>query len=486
MDRFDVTPTGRNGRATVAVLGAGISGLVAAYELQRLGHEVDVLEADERIGGRVFTHRFAGQDGPFAELGAMRIPVDHHLTLRYVDTLGLRGRLRPFRNVLSDPDNLLRVGGELVRVRNAAKPLIRYTEELAGGRSHRPEALLLVGWLHATVRALAPRELRELVRRDTGKLLAAAGRLDLTPYLKDDRPDLGAALRRHPELWRACSSRLQSFLDDLIRESGTGMCHLAGGMDQLTEGLAARLRRPVLTGHAISGIDVRRDEVRVRLGRRGRAVGYPVVLCTIPFAVLRHLPLTGVEADKLDVISTLDYSPATKVGVHCRRAFWADQGITGGGSAPGGRVRQTYYGTTGKDPSRGAALLGSYTIAEDADLLGRLPEPARHAAVLHELRDLHPEFGRPGMVRDVVSVAWGERPWHRGCAARRWGMSATALAREVERAARPQGRLFFAGEHCSPAPAWLNAGIASTLEAVPRIDDLARRTGAWYDAGRSA
>ncbi|ARQ72020.1 flavin monoamine oxidase family protein [Streptomyces marincola] len=485
MNRFDARSVARGDRAAVAVLGAGVSGLVAAYELQRLGHEVDVFEADRRVGGRVFTHRFAGPEGPYAELGAMRIPADHHLTLRYVDALGLRGRLRPFRTILSDPANLMSVAGELVRVRHAAKPLMRYTAELSGRGSHRPEALLLVGWLHAAVRAIAPRELREHARRDIGKLLAVADRVDLADALKGERPDVGGALRRHPELWAACSERLQGFLDDLIRESGSGMYRLAGGMDQLTDGLAARLRRPVRTGREVTGIDVRRDEVRVRFGNRANdTVGYPVVLCTIPFSVLRHLPLTGVEADKLDAIGTLDYGSATKVAVHCRRPFWSDQGIAGGGSAPGGRVRQTYYGGTGRDPAKGAAMLGSYTIAEDADVLGRMSEPARHAAVLDELRALHPELGHAGMVRDVVSVAWGERPWHRGCAARRWGMSAAALAREVERAARPQGRLFFSGEHCSAAPAWLNAGIESSLDAVPRIHDLARRSGAWY--GRSA
>ncbi|MGB8202903.1 MAG: sugar phosphate isomerase/epimerase, partial [Pseudonocardiaceae bacterium] len=48
-------------------------------------------------------------------------------------------------------------------------------------------------------------------------------------------------------------------------------------------------------------------------------------------------------------------------------------------------------------------------------------------------------------------------------------------AREVERAARPQGRLFFAGEHCSLSPAWVNAGIESALDAVAQIDTFARR-----------
>ncbi|MGK5534280.1 flavin monoamine oxidase family protein [Streptomyces sp. URMC 129] len=488
MNGPEARPWPDGGEPAIAVLGAGISGLVAAWELERLGHDVVVLEADARVGGRVLTHRFAGPGGPLVELGAMRIAPDHALTLRYVDRLGLRPRLRPFANILSDPGNRLRVGRRLVRVRDAAGPLVRDTEERAGGGSHRPEALLFTGWLHAMVRALGPAELRVVTGRDLGKLLATADRLDLAPFVAGGRADIGGALLAHPELRAACDARLEGFLDDLVRESGPGMVRLAGGMAQLTEGIATRLRRPVRTGHAVTGIDVRPDGVRVRLGGRyaPAAVTFPIVLCTIPFSALRRLPLTGLSDDKLKVIRTLDYGAATKVALHCREAFWRADGIGGGGSAPGGLIRQTYYPPAEGDPGTGAALLGSYTIAEDADVLGRLPRARRHAAVLGELRGLHPRLGPPPAVRDMVSVAWGERPWHHGCAARRWGLTGADLAREAERTARPQGRLFFAGEHCSPTPAWINAGIETALDAVARIDALARRTGGPAGTGASA
>lgn len=67
----------------VIVIGAGLSGLVAAYELGKLGHDVKVIEAQERSGGRVFTVR-EFSEGLHAEAGAARIPADHELTLKYV------------------------------------------------------------------------------------------------------------------------------------------------------------------------------------------------------------------------------------------------------------------------------------------------------------------------------------------------------------------------------------------------------------------
>lgn len=78
----------------VLVLGAGLAGLVAAYELTQLGHEVTVLEARTRPGGRVHTLREPFSDGLYAEAGAARIPNDHDLTLKYVKTFDLP--LEPF------------------------------------------------------------------------------------------------------------------------------------------------------------------------------------------------------------------------------------------------------------------------------------------------------------------------------------------------------------------------------------------------------
>src|SRR5437868_362955 len=84
---------------TIIIIGAGMSGLCAAYELEKRGHKVTILEANtSRIGGRVFTHRFA--DGHHGEFGALRVPAGHNLTRHYASVLGVQ--LRPF--VQSNPE----------------------------------------------------------------------------------------------------------------------------------------------------------------------------------------------------------------------------------------------------------------------------------------------------------------------------------------------------------------------------------------------
>jgi monoamine oxidase len=464
----------------VAVLGAGVAGLVAAYELEERGHRVVVLEGSRRIGGRIYTHRFgSGTGAPYAELGAMRIPADHLLTRRYIEKLGLGALLRPFRAVLSDENNYLRVDDGFVRVRQAAPRLVARLRAQLGDPAYRPDTLLFGAWLSIMVEAMGPRELRDGLRADLDAVLRAADRLDLTPFRygdRGDRIDLVAIFHGYPQLRSACGSRLDTFLDDIAREASAGQSCLHGGMSQLTDRLAGMVRGPVRTGCEVVALEAGPDEVVVHVddGTGRQAARYPVVLCTLPFSVLRELPVTGIDDDKRDVVKTLDYGGATKIALHCREAFWVRHGLTGGGSATGGRTRQVYYPSLDGQPTSGAALLASYAIAEDAALLGALPEPVRHAAAIDELALLHPELKQAGMVLDAASMAWDTNRWSNGCTARRWGKNATECAEEIERAARPQHRLFFAGEHCSSMPAWLNGAIESALGAVAAIDSFLR------------
>ncbi len=77
-------------RQKIAIIGGGIAGLVSAYELSQLNHQVTLFEADYRLGGRIKTHYFS--DGTYGELGAMRIPASHGCTLHYINKFNLPKR----------------------------------------------------------------------------------------------------------------------------------------------------------------------------------------------------------------------------------------------------------------------------------------------------------------------------------------------------------------------------------------------------------
>jgi tryptophan 2-monooxygenase len=103
-------PAARHG-TEVAIIGAGIAGIVAAYELMKLGLRPQIYEAD-RIGGRMRSEPFKDGDGAFAELGAMRFPPSSTSLFHYIDKVGLR--TADFPNPLTEAahSTLIELGGQ--------------------------------------------------------------------------------------------------------------------------------------------------------------------------------------------------------------------------------------------------------------------------------------------------------------------------------------------------------------------------------------
>ncbi|MEU8690146.1 NAD(P)/FAD-dependent oxidoreductase [Streptomyces sp. NPDC048665] len=492
------------GPKNITVIGAGISGLVAAYELERLGHRVQIIEGSEDIGGRIHTHRFSGDaqvpgggrisaggpGGPFAELGAMRIPAGHRLTMHYIAELGLQKQVSEFQTLFSDEAAYLPVSAGYLRVRDARESLV---DEFAAGlpsRDYRENTLLFGAWLDASLRAVAPRAFYRALGTEMGvELLNRVDHIDLTPYRcgsTRNRVDLHAFFADHPEVRTFCPPHLERFLDDVLDETSSTIVRLRSGMDVLPRRLAARVRGRISTGLEVTGIDVRDDAVILRIrqgtGTLTRICDY--VVCTIPFTVLRGMQLSGFDREKLDIIRQTKYWAGTKIAFHCREAFWEKDGISGGASFTGGHVRQTYYPPVDGDPALGAVLLASYTIGPDAEALARLGEAERNAVVARELGVMHPELREPGMVLGVAARAWGTHHWSRGAATVRWGQAAAVREAERREAARPQKGLFFAGEHCSSKPAWIEGAIESAIDAAHEIEWYEPRASRVFAASR--
>ncbi len=461
----------------ITIIGAGISGLVAAYELERRGHRVEILEGRLDVGGRVRTHRFLpGRPGPSVELGAMRVPATHRRTMHYIRELGLADRVREFRTLFQDDAAYLETPSGHQRIQDASQTLVAELRRRLGSHDYDDATVLFGAWLAVRVNAIAPRRFRESIHDGLDReILGLVEGIDLRPYVYGrgrDRIDLHALFAGHPQIQAGCTGRLYRFVEDIVNETSSRLIRLHGGMDQIAHRLRDRVRGPIGRGQEVVGIEVRDRDVVLRM-RRGfgtvtRNCDY--VLCTVPFSVLRTMDLVGFDDEKRAIVHDMKYWSATKVAFHCREAFWEAEGITGGGSFTGGLIRQTYYPPAADDPALGAALLASYTIGDDADVLGHLRRPDRIALILDELTAIHPQLKIPGMILGVADQVWGTAPSSRGAAAVRWGKDIATCEAERRSAARPQGRLFFAGEHCSTYPAWIEGAIESADNAVREIE----------------
>ena len=491
-------------RKRVVVLGGGMAGLAAAYELTRLGHEVEVLEASDRTGGRVWTHRFA--DGSYNELGAMRVPPSHDYTLHYIEQLGLAGKLIPFIN--STPAGFWDIRGAITRntpeeVQGEIYPKFELSESFA----QTPSGGAILGLLlHDVIRALTAAEVESLFE----------GRVDTDHLRYLENLSLGDFLARRAgmdakevagvftslEVWY--DKAITMFIRDEIVGTGEDLRTLKGGMGQLPDRLSEAVSDCLRLHTEVLSIDCSQggDKVVLRLrDSRGGATETRVcddVLCTIPFSVLRRMELIGLSDGKLRAIRNIAYANATKVLLDCDERFW--QGpkycIFGGSSISDHVGRQTYYPMDGLQASpsgravgrrsrglhtiaesdlgwtvaaagerRGAgALTGAYCWGQDARRLGALDEEGRRRVVVRDLERIMPELG--GHVVDSASMNWEENPWTAGAFAFFRPGDVELYFRD---AIRPEGRLFFAGEHCSTDPAWIQGALIASLRAVDEI-----------------
>jgi len=459
----------------ITILGAGIAGLVAAYELERLGHTVDIMEGSPRVGGRVWTHRFGNEiDAPLAELGAMRIPGDHQHTLHYVKEMGLADKLCKFVTVFEEQNAFMNIEGNIFRMKDAPRLFQERYQGIFTDPRYSENTRLFAAWLTTIVNTISPGNLRESLDADLkSHLMDELERLDLEPYFSEDGEtiDLQSFITSNPGFRARCSKALDLFLSDIIIETSHDLLQLQGGMDQIIQRLVASIAAPIQCNQQVVAMRVRDNHTEIDWQENGelhtRRCDY--VLCTIPFSILRKMELSGFDDRKLDSIHNTIYCPATKVAFHTKEAFWQKQGINGGASFSGEGVRQTYYPSVKFNPQSGSVMLASYTIGDDAVRLGNMSESDRHNYVLDTVSKVHPELQTDGMVADVASIAWGNYKWSAGGCTVHWGDDMTDESNHTINyleAARPQKNLFFAGEHCSKYPAWLQGSIESALEAI--------------------
>jgi monoamine oxidase len=487
-------------RQNITILGAGMAGLVAGYELARLGHRIRILEGSSRVGGRVRTHRFS--DGTSGELGPMRIPPGHDYTRYYVKEMGLT--LRPFISVHQNPACFYDINGVITRMRDAPANLYSHFELSEEQRKLPSPPKMFADALDQLIRSLNEREKLELLSSQTpSRRVWDLDRIPIGVFLAD-RIGRGAAELQAVAggTESALNRSLTTFLRDAISTKPGQLDEIVGGMDSLPHALARRLSANIEFETEVLGLARRANGVALIVKSRAETeteLTDPVI-CTLPFTMLRTLKYgLTVSPAKQRAVRQLGYLSSTKVLLHASDRFWEKPpyDIRGGASQTDTVIRSIYYPSdfvrvleeprpTAQFPGHGlytpyeggrfestappsapGVLLGSYSWGVDARRIGAMPHWRRAETTIEAIARFHPEIKKPGLIDDHASIFWDEDPWMRGGAfSYLEPMQQFDLTAEAQRA---EGNLYFAGEHCSLDNAWIQGAITSALAAVESI-----------------
>jgi monoamine oxidase len=447
----------------VIVIGGGIAGLVAAFELRRQGHEPLVLEAQHRVGGRVKTLRdFA--PGLYAEAGAMRIPRVHDLTLAYCELFGLP--MRPF--VMGNPNTLVFIDGKRITIAEADANPSELPFDLADHEKGKTWTQL---WNEATA------EFRQRYE-DGGQgsldaLLAEYDQYSIREFLTMRGFSEGAL-----ELYGVMSFRESNMnaavveqLREIVGRAFEDMQEIAGGMDLLPNAFYEQLKPFVRFGAEVSAIDQDPDSVTVHYkSTSGRfSVRGDYAICALPFSVLRDIEIlnTPFSREKQKAIRELNYNASTKILFQTRHRFWEQgDGIVGGTTVTDLPIRRIVYPSFSHPADERGTLLASYTWGQDALRWGAMDAESMIEQALEDVAQVHPEITTEFEVGAVQD--WYGDPWARGAFALFEPEQQTRLQASIVAA---EGRIHFAGEHTSLYHAWIQGALESGIRAAKEIHE---------------
>lgn len=465
-------------RLKVVIVGAGLAGLCAAYELEQRNHEVVLLEADgSHLGGRVRTLDLG--DGLRAEAGAMRIPRNHLITRHYVRELGLP--LRKF--VQSNDQAYYYVRGRRVRIKDDAtlKSLFSLTaaetQMSLGDMWNKAIVRLLEGLIEPEREdlysdVLDTTNVRALDQRTLQQLLEATG-------LSEEAIDYLSSTWGYETLLPCAATEV--LREELKAIWSPDFDEICGGTDRLPKAFAAKLKSRPRQGCEVFRIEQTTKAVsavyRDANGTDMRAEG-DVLLCTLPLPVLSRIEIVPrLSGPKTQAIRQINYDSSTKVLAVSRRRFWEeDDDIFGGGSATDLPTGFTYYPSDNAGArdravsAQPAAMLASYTWGQPARRMAALSNAEAGSVVTQNLAKLHPQIRCDKPIERTVMWSWDNFKWSSGAFAWFQPGQHTTLHKDL---VRPECRIFFAGEHTSLDHTWMQGALESAQRAVLDITAFA-------------
>lgn len=462
-------------RRKILILGAGISGMVLALELEKSGYDPLILEARPRAGGRNWslrdgdevreftsTQRVAWDRAPhlYFNPGPARLPYHHQGILSYCRELNvpLEVMCNDDRAALMQDDAAFNGAPQLNR--RIVEDTRGYVAELAAKAIGLDESLSAedADRLHAFVRAFGGLSGDLRYRGSSRAGWATAPTTETGTY----NPPLPFAEILRAEFWRGPLE-----FGDLADMAPT-MMQPVGGMGRIGEAFYKRLQRRIRLNAQVTQIRRTATGARIvwkdtRTGKEQETAAERVVI-TVPLPVLRSIPADFSPAIQV-AIAAPSYVPAGKVAFQAERRFWElDQQIYGGISWTSRDITQMWYPTAGLNQQKGI-LVGAYIWSQDiGDRFAAQSPDQRLQGALADGEHLHPDYGR--FLGHGVSIAWKKIPFTQGA----WADWARAdRVTHYQTLLRGEGPFLFAGEHLSYITGWQEGAVQSAYNTLRRI-----------------
>lgn len=495
---------------SVGIIGGGLAGMSAAYELRKLGFDITILEAsEERIGGRVYTYYFDREKKLYGEFGPMRIPVNHETVWHYINLFKLD--TRPF--IQSEPETFIYLHQRRARNDPFGKNVMKYiypTYDLTSWEAKTAWQELGYYGIETPVLEAPPSSRVEIiqVKPRYSRQLLFWDSLNSRQMFEHKKLSQGA-INLLSNLFPIAGEFLYHNYVDMVQEyfpvNFWFLYEITGGMVNLPlafhrsfvsnepweyyPDIPSELLGKVTwkQGTKVKGIYKCLENGRVTLtydNTKLMETGYEnfdYIVCAVPFSVLRTFEIAPMFSSlKMQAIKEVTYGNAQKTLLNCNRRFWEEQGIYGGGSytdlpittiwytSSRGRVPQALnQRSTANEPG---VIVGSYNFNLDAVRLGNMTEEDRFDKVKRNVEEVHglSKGYLNDIVTDMKTQVWDNDPLSRGAFCYftpqqkklfSWAMTLPEYGE----------RVYFAGEHVSAIHRWQQGALKSGMEAANAI-----------------